>query len=179
MLRILVCSFQLTSLDLSCIQARRLQCASHLGLHQLIEFVDDISKNIQEGQQTDILILDFAKAFDKVNHSLLIHKLQHYGIIGVRECLCHGWPRICSVCRNHNMVLSLFITYHNLCNKSIFIPIQWYKYLILHVQNIFWDSHILQYSSSNSWMTSPRTYKKANKQISSYWTLLRLLTSQP
>ena len=29
---------------------------------------------------------------------------------------------------------------------SIFIPIQWYKYLILHVQNIFWDSHILQYS---------------------------------
>jgi hypothetical protein len=25
-------------------------------------------------------------------------------------------------------------------------------------------------------MTSPRTYKKANKQISSYWTLLRLLT---
>ena len=46
---------------------------------QLIEFVDDISKNLQEGQQTDILILDFAKAFDKVNHSLLIHKLQHYG----------------------------------------------------------------------------------------------------
>ena len=33
---------------------------------QLIEFVDDISKNLQEGQQTDILILDFAKAFDKI-----------------------------------------------------------------------------------------------------------------
>jgi hypothetical protein len=31
-------------------------------------------------------------------------------------------------------------------------------------------------NSLNSWMTSPRTYKKANKQISSYWTLLRLLT---
>ena len=31
---------------------------------------------------------------------------------------------------------------------SIFIPIQWYKYLILHVQNIFWDSHILQHSQS-------------------------------
>jgi hypothetical protein len=49
---------------------------------QLIEFVDGISKNLQEGQQTDIPILDFAKAFDKVNHSLLIHKLQNYGIIG-------------------------------------------------------------------------------------------------
>jgi hypothetical protein len=36
-------------------------CETHL-----IEFVDDISKNLQEGQQTDILILDFAKAFAPV-----------------------------------------------------------------------------------------------------------------
>jgi hypothetical protein len=27
---------------------------------QLIEFVDDISKNLQEGRQTDIRIMDFA-----------------------------------------------------------------------------------------------------------------------
>ena len=58
---------------------------------QLIEFVDDISKNLQEGQQTDILILDFAKAFDKVNHSLLIHKLQHYGIIGKSVRWIQNW----------------------------------------------------------------------------------------
>jgi hypothetical protein len=36
MLRILVCSFQLTSFDLFCIQARRLQCASHQGPHQCL-----------------------------------------------------------------------------------------------------------------------------------------------
>ncbi|KAI8500850.1 hypothetical protein Bbelb_216680 [Branchiostoma belcheri] len=34
------------------------------------------------GQQTDILVMDFAKAFDKVNHSLLQHKLHYYGIRG-------------------------------------------------------------------------------------------------
>ena len=49
---------------------------------QLIEFVDDISKNLQEGRQIDILIMNFAKAFDKVNHSLLIHKLRYYGTDG-------------------------------------------------------------------------------------------------
>jgi retron-type reverse transcriptase len=58
---------------------------------QLIEFVEDISKNLQEGQQTDILILDFAKAFDKVNHSLLIHKLQHHGIIGNSVRWIQNW----------------------------------------------------------------------------------------
>jgi hypothetical protein len=58
---------------------------------QLIEFVDDISKNIQEGRQTDILIMDFAKAFDKVNHSLLIHNLRYYGIDGKTTRWIQNW----------------------------------------------------------------------------------------
>ena len=44
---------------------------------QLIEFVDDITRNIDAGKQTDCLIMDFSKAFDKVSHSLLQHKLVH------------------------------------------------------------------------------------------------------
>ena len=58
---------------------------------QLIEFVDDISKNIQEGRQTDILIMDFAKVFDKVNHSLLIHKLRYYGTDGKATRWIQNW----------------------------------------------------------------------------------------
>ena len=49
---------------------------------QLIEFIDDVTKYLDNGQQTDCLIMDFSKAFDKVSHSLLVHKLQHYGIRG-------------------------------------------------------------------------------------------------
>ena len=45
---------------------------------QLIEFIDDLSNNLQNNQQTDVLVMDFAKAFDKVSHSLL-----HYGIQGL------------------------------------------------------------------------------------------------
>ena len=58
---------------------------------QLIEFVDDISKNLQEGRHTDMLIVDFAKAFDKVNHSLLIHKLRYYGIDGKTTRWIQNW----------------------------------------------------------------------------------------
>ena len=41
-----------------------------------------LSGNLEEGQQTGILVMDFAKAFDKFSHSLPIHKLHHYGIRG-------------------------------------------------------------------------------------------------
>ena len=49
---------------------------------QLLEFVEELTTNLEGGRQTDIIILDFAKAFDRVNHSLLVHKLQCYGIKG-------------------------------------------------------------------------------------------------
>ena len=47
-----------------------------------MEFIDDVTRNLDSGQQTDCLIMDFSKAFDKVSHSLLIHKLDQYGIKG-------------------------------------------------------------------------------------------------
>lgn len=49
---------------------------------QLLGLMDEITHDLQAGKQTDLVVLDFAKAFDKVNHSLLVHKLSHYGIIG-------------------------------------------------------------------------------------------------
>ena len=32
--------------------------------------------------------------------------------LNVMEYMSHKWPRICSVCHNHNWVLSSFMTYH-------------------------------------------------------------------
>ena len=49
---------------------------------QLIMLVDELAKNMQMGKQTDLILLDFSKAFDKVAHEKLIIKLQQYGIRG-------------------------------------------------------------------------------------------------
>jgi hypothetical protein len=49
---------------------------------QLLEFIDDVTLNMENGKQTDILVMDFSKAFDKVSHSLLLHKLHYYCIQG-------------------------------------------------------------------------------------------------
>jgi hypothetical protein len=35
---------------------------------------------MEEGDQTDIILLDFAKAFDKVPHDRLLHKMEFYGV---------------------------------------------------------------------------------------------------
>ena len=47
---------------------------------QLIQTIHDISKSIDKKEIVDIAILDFTKAFDKVPHKRLIHKLNYYGI---------------------------------------------------------------------------------------------------
>ena len=41
---------------------------------------DDIAHNLDYGLQTDVILLDFAKAFDKVSHAHFLHKLKFYGI---------------------------------------------------------------------------------------------------
>ena len=47
---------------------------------QLVMLVDEITKDMQMGKQTDLIRLDFSKAFDKVAHEKLISKLHFYGI---------------------------------------------------------------------------------------------------
>ena len=49
---------------------------------QLLEFIEEAISSLDEGKETDVIIMDFAKAFDRVNHSLLVHKLEFFGIQG-------------------------------------------------------------------------------------------------
>ena len=45
-------------------------------LSQLLEHYDNILKILEEGGNADVIYLDFAKAFDKVDHGILCHKLK-------------------------------------------------------------------------------------------------------
>jgi hypothetical protein len=49
---------------------------------QLLVTVHDIANSLADGDQVDAILLDFSKAFDKVPHQRLLHKLQYYGVRG-------------------------------------------------------------------------------------------------
>ena len=54
---------------------------------QLIQLIDNLAHNIDNRIQTDAILLDFQKAFDKVPHQRLLYKLAYYGI----SPQAHNW----------------------------------------------------------------------------------------
>jgi len=47
---------------------------------QLILTVNDLTRSVDNSSQINAILPDFSKAFDKVSHSHLLQKLEHYGI---------------------------------------------------------------------------------------------------
>ena len=68
---------------------------------QLIMLIEDLARGASVGKQTDIILLDFSKAFDKVNHSKLLWKLHQY-------CICRhvlDWVRAFLGSRSQRVVI--------------------------------------------------------------------------
>ena len=49
---------------------------------QLLITTDEFIRSFESKTQTDVVVLDFSKAFDVVPHQRLLHKVDHYGIRG-------------------------------------------------------------------------------------------------
>lgn len=77
----------------------------------LLQLTSSINCGFNKGQTTDVVYTDFSKAFDKVNHNLLLRKLYLMGF--THNCLC--WLESYLVCRKQSVRLN------NSTSKSIIV----------------------------------------------------------
>ena len=54
----------------------------HSCITQLLSVLHNIGQNLDNNTQSDVLYLDFAKAFDSVDHQILVEKLKCNGVVG-------------------------------------------------------------------------------------------------
>ena len=62
---------------------------NHSTIHNLIALTEEIRKNLDKGNFSCGIFIDLQKAFDSVDHDILLKKLHHYGVRG----LCNDWIR--------------------------------------------------------------------------------------
>ena len=55
----------------------------HSTIHALLNFVDKVALSMDDHSHLIGIFLDFSKAFDTINHDILLDKLSHYGIRGI------------------------------------------------------------------------------------------------
>ena len=61
--------------------------------HAIIEFIDKVTRAIDERKYTASVFLDLSKAFDTIDHRILIGKLEYYGIRGIAQCWFESYLR--------------------------------------------------------------------------------------
>ena len=66
---------------------------------QLVSLIHELMTNFDKNIQSDLILMDFAKAFDTVPHQRLLYKLQWYGVRGniyrwIQSFLCERTQKV-------------------------------------------------------------------------------------
>ena len=101
--------------------------SGHCCEHALLEVQNRISHALEKKQIAVLLFLDFSKAFDMVDHEILLSKLEHYGIRGVSLSWFRSYltnrEQYVSVgnCKSDNLKLKYSVPQGSILGPTLFI----------------------------------------------------------
>ena len=58
---------------------------NHSTYTAVVDFINDVSKAIDDDMNAVGIFMDLSKAFDTIDHNILLAKLTHYGFRGVSQ----------------------------------------------------------------------------------------------
>ena len=88
----------------------------HSTILALTDIIDTIKQNIDNNEFTVGIFLDLTKAFDTVDHCILLEKLKHYGIRGNAHSLLKSYLR------NRSMYTTINDVKSDLCQIDFGVP---------------------------------------------------------
>ena len=96
----------------------RTNSSTEMALTQIIE---DISEEMQKGKFTCSVFLDLAKAFDTVDHQILLTKLYNYGVRGLPAKLIEHYLKNRTQITIVNNIKRTKNTLHAVCRRDPYL----------------------------------------------------------
>jgi hypothetical protein len=131
--------------------------------HALLSIVDKIQNSIDNREYSCGIFLDFSKAFDTVNHEILIQKLEHYGI---RKNLC---AVIVYLPSNQFLVVCLkdpcWVLYYFFCILMILVTVLVYLICIFLQTMPIYSTQIYELQKVHIWLCSNKLSLNVINQI--------------
>jgi len=146
----------------------------HSTNHALITLTEAIRSALDSNEYAVGIFLDLQKAFDTVEHSILIKKLEHYGIRGTENDLLKSYlTGRCQCVKSDDIKSDQIEIKHGVPQGSVLGPLLFLLY-INDLHNVVKHSSTFHYADDTSLLCKGKSLKNLNKHVNQD---LKLLTT--